>query len=144
MNLLCKVVLCTLSIESILAVDVKVVMHSEQDDSKGDDVDLARIEPIWDKKVETTLLPFIKHRHRADKATEFEESFTTERSQIHPNEMIFPLIYKQKHINSMFKYGEHWYTWAIEKRTDGSTIINYYTCNDEPKKCDEVGWVSHL
>lgn len=140
-------------LHTAIAVKVKVVMHSEQDDSKIEDEEPAaavRTEQPWDhKKKEPTMLPFIKHAHKhsADEKTEFEEEApkltSTEKPtrQLHPNEMIFPLIYRQNHINSMFKFGENWYTWSTEKRTDGSKAINYYICYDEPKHCDDIGWV---
>ncbi|CAG5039235.1 unnamed protein product [Parnassius apollo] len=96
----------------------------------------------WDHK--KTLLPFLKNsRHIEEKQVDYEEDkVTTEKAtpQLHPNEMIFPLIYRQSHINSMFKFGENWYTWSTEKRNDGSKATNYYICYDEPKHCDDVGW----
>ncbi|CAK1554204.1 unnamed protein product [Leptosia nina] len=119
-------------------------MHSEED-SKMEDEEMPRTES-WNykKKIELTMLPFLKkaYKHVAEKQIDYEEDKpTTERSRpIHPNEMIFPLIYRQNHINSMFKFGDNWYTWSTEKRTDGSKAINYYICYDEPKHCDEVGW----
>ncbi|XP_038216728.1 uncharacterized protein LOC119835801 [Zerene cesonia] len=132
-------------IQNTLAVKVKVIMHSEQEDSKMEEEDGPHTES-WDykKKIEITMLPFLKkaHRHALEKQIEYEEERpTTEKPRtIHPNEMIFPLIYRQSHINSMFKFGENWYTWSTEKRTDGSKAVNYYLCYDEPKHCDEVGW----
>lgn len=123
-------------------------MHSEED-SKIEEEELSQTES-WDyrKKIDITMLPFLKkaaHRHiAAEKQIEYEEEKpTTEKPRpIHPNEMIFPLIYRQNHISSMFKFAENWYTWSTEKRTDGSKAINYYVCYDEPKHCDEVGWVN--
>ncbi|XP_072930707.1 uncharacterized protein [Epargyreus clarus] len=136
--------LCSLHI--ILAVKVKVIMHSDQEDSKMEDEEMPHTES-WDykKKVDITFLPFIKKTHKRveEKHVEYEEEkITTEKAsrQMHPNEVIFPLIYKQVHINSMFKFGENWYTWSTEKRTDGSKATNYYICYDEPKRCDDVGW----
>lgn len=133
------------------AVKVKVVMHSEQDDSKPEDEE-PRTEPWEHRRHDATLLPFLKasspaHKPRAapadDKPDDDDKPATERARQQHPNEMIFPLIYKQSHINSMFKFGENWYTWSTEKRTDGSKATNYYICYDEPKRCDEIGWVTH-
>lgn len=141
------VALCVLLLQCAAAVKVKVLMQSEQDDSKIEDEESTHTES-WDHKHRetVTMMPFIKrhHRHVEEKADFEEEKSTTEKQsqhQMHPNEMIFPLIYRQSHINSMFKFGENWYTWSNEKRTDGSNAINYYICYDEPKHCDEVGWV---
>ncbi|XP_045531961.1 uncharacterized protein LOC123718977 [Pieris brassicae] len=132
-------------IQSTLTVKVKVIMHSDED-SKIEEDDTPHTES-WDykKKIDITMMPFLKkaaHRHIAEKQVDYEEEKpTTEKLRpIHPNEMIFPLIYRQVHINSMFKFAENWYTWSTEKRTDGSKAINYYVCYDEPKHCDEVGW----
>lgn len=138
-------VCCVCLIQTALAVKVKVVMHSDQEDSKMDEDETPRTES-WDhkKRIEVTMLPFLKTRkHIEDKQVEYEDDKpTTEKpKQLHPNEMIFPLIYRQSHINSMFKFGENWYTWSTEKRTDGSKAINYYICYDEPKRCDDIGWV---
>lgn len=136
--------LCVFLLHHALSVKVKVVMHSEQDDSKIEDEETPRTES-WDRKrKEATMMPFIKHSHKKEERTEYEEEkATTEKPhQMHPNELLFPLIYRQTHINSMFKFGENWYTWSTEKRTDGSKAINYYICYDEPKHCDDVGWVS--
>lgn len=132
-------------LQAALAVKVNVVMHSEQDDSKVEDEDTPRTES-WDhkKRLDVTMLPFLKTRkHVEDKQIEYDDDKpTTEKpKQQHPNEMIFPLIYRQSHVNSMFKFGENWYTWSTEKRTDGSKAINYYICYDEPKRCDDIGWV---
>ncbi|XP_063837261.1 uncharacterized protein LOC135086466 [Ostrinia nubilalis] len=121
------------------AVKVKVVMHSEQDESRADD----------DERAAPTLLPFLKARDddaapapaAAPAAAAAAAAAAADRPRaLHPNEMIFPLIYRQSHINSMFKFGENWYTWSTEKRTDGSKATNYYICYDEPKRCDEIGW----
>ncbi|CAK1588541.1 unnamed protein product [Parnassius mnemosyne] len=127
-----------------ISVKVKVVLHSEQEDSKMEEEESPHTES-WDHK--KTLLPFLKNsRQRTtleEKPVDYEEDkITTEKAtrQLHPNEMIFPLIYRQSHINSMFKFGENWYTWSTEKRTDGSKATNYYICYDEPKHCDDVGW----
>lgn len=125
-------------------------MHSEQDDSKIEDEETPR--PEWEhKKKEVTLLPFLKksHKQHVEEKIEFEDEIKTttdhpSQHQLHPNDMIFPLIYRQNHVNSMFKFGENWYTWSIEKRTDGSKAINYYICYDEPKHCDDIGWVGLL
>ncbi|XP_068617315.1 uncharacterized protein [Battus philenor] len=132
-------------LQCALSVKVKVVLHSAQEDSRVDEEDSPRTESWGTKMREVTLLPFLKHsRHLEEKPVEYEEEkiTTTEKftRQLHPNEMIFPLIYRQAHINSMFKFGENWYTWSTEKRTDGSKATNYYICYDEPKHCDEVGW----
>lgn len=131
-------------VNGVVAVKVKVIMHSDQDDSRMDDEEL-RTES-WDskKRIDITMLPFLKksHRHVEEKVEYEEEKPTTEKVRpMHPNEMIFPLIYRQNHVNSMFKFGENWYTWATEKRSDGSKGTNYYICYDEPKRCDEIGWV---
>ncbi|XP_026332871.1 uncharacterized protein LOC113239923 [Hyposmocoma kahamanoa] len=139
------VALCVLLLHCAAAVKVKVLMHSDQEDSKIEDEEFTRTES-WDHKHRetVTLMPFIKHHKHVEEKVDFEEEkSTTEKQsqhQMHPNEMIFPLIYRQNHINSMFKFGENWYTWSTEKRTDGSNAINYYICYDEPKHCDEVGW----
>ncbi|XP_026757587.2 uncharacterized protein LOC113517203 [Galleria mellonella] len=130
-----------------VAVKVKVVMHSEQEDSRIEDEEVPRTES-WSHKKRSerqhiTMLPFLKtSKKRVVEKIEFEEEKpTTEKPQhLHPNELIFPLIYRQNHINSMFKFGENWYTWSTEKRTDGSKAINYYICYDEPKRCDDIGW----
>lgn len=131
-------------IQNSLTVKVKVIMHSEED-SKMEEEDSPHTES-WDykKKVELTMLPFLKKRHAVDKQIEYEEERpTTEKVRpIHPNEMLFPLIYRQSHINSMFKFGENWYTWSTEKRADGTKGTSYYICYDEPKHCDDVGWVN--
>lgn len=137
-------VLSVCLLQAALAVKVKVVMHSDQEDSKMEEEDSTHTES-WDKKrLDVTMLPFLKTRkHGDDKQIEYdEEKPTTEKQkQQHPNEMIFPLIYHQSHVNSMFKFGENWYTWSTEKRNDGSKAINYYICYDEPKRCDDIGWV---
>lgn len=114
------------------------------EDSNGNENETPHPDVSERRQNANSVLPFLKQSRKLskEKLIEYEETFTTEKSQLHPNELIFPLIYKQKNINSMFKYGETWYTWATEKRTDGSTVINYYICNDEPKRCDDVGWVS--
>ncbi|CAG9781677.1 unnamed protein product [Diatraea saccharalis] len=120
----------------LAAVKVKVVMHSDEDSRVEEEERFPREHKP--KSAEVTLLPFLKKplvKHEDE-----EKSTTVKPRQMHPNEMIFPLIYKQTHINSMFKFGENWYTWSTEKRTDGSKAINYYICYDEPKHCDEVGW----
>ncbi|KAF9421985.1 hypothetical protein HW555_002205 [Spodoptera exigua] len=132
-------------LQAALAVKVKVVMHSDQEDSKMEEDEGGHTEP-WDhkKRLDVTMMPFIKTRKHADDNKHVElddEKPTTEKpKQQHPNEMIFPLIYRQSHVNSMFKFGENWYTWSTEKRTDGSKAINYYLCYDEPKRCDDIGW----
>ncbi|XP_053624537.1 uncharacterized protein LOC128683210 [Plodia interpunctella] len=138
-----RVVLAILSLQIVAAVKVKVVMHSEQEDSKLEE-DEPRTEP-WPKKssADVTMMPFWKSsRKHVEEKIEYEEEpkTTAKPRQLHPNEMIFPLIYKQNHINSMFKFGENWYTWSTEKRTDGSKATNYFICFDEPKHCDEIGW----
>ncbi|KAM3968459.1 uncharacterized protein ACR2FA_005934 [Aphomia sociella] len=132
-------------IETALAVKVKVVMHSEQDDSKIEDEETAHTVSWSHHKhqdhQQITMFPFLKtSKIRVDEKLEFEEEKTTTEKPKHPNELIFPLIYRQNHINSMFKFGENWYTWSTEKRTDGSKAINYYICYDEPKRCDDIGW----
>ncbi|KAG6458537.1 hypothetical protein O3G_MSEX010911 [Manduca sexta] len=135
------VVLGVCLLQLTLAVKVKVVMHSEED-SKMEEEETPRTES-WDRKSRVTLMPFIKTRKHADeKQVEYEEekSTTEKPKQLHPNEMIFPLIYRQSHINSMFKFGDNWYTWSTEKRSDGSKATNYYICYDEPKRCDDIGW----
>ncbi|KAJ8737857.1 hypothetical protein PYW08_000452 [Mythimna loreyi] len=136
-------------LHAALAVKVKVVMHSEQDDSRMEDEE-PRTEPAHPdhRRREPTMLPFIRtHNHVEEKQIEYEEektttaTTTTEKSkQQHPNELIFPLIYRQSHVNSMFKFGENWYTWSTEKRRDDSKQVNYFICYDEPKRCDEIGW----
>ncbi|KAJ2954052.1 hypothetical protein O0L34_g2265 [Tuta absoluta] len=154
MAVLRQVAVCTLILQVLqcaLAVKVKVVMHSDEEASEED----LKTESTWSeqhKKKEATIMPFIKHSHgknhidERDRTQERdrddrEEKTTTEKTkQMHPNELIFPLIYKQDHINSMFKLGDIWYTWSTEKRTDGSKATNYYMCNDEPKHCDDIGW----
>lgn len=135
-------------LHAALAVKVKVLMHSDQDDSKMDDEEPVRTEVSWPeqkKRAESTMLPFIKsHRKTNEKQIDYDEDKTTtteKPKQQHPNELIFPLIYRQSHVNSMFKFGENWYTWSTEKRADGSKAINYYICYDEPKRCDDIGWV---
>ncbi|XP_013189081.1 uncharacterized protein LOC106133794 [Amyelois transitella] len=138
------VVLVIYLVQMVVAVKVKVVMHSDQEDSKIEEEDLARTES-WPKKVsgDATMMPFWRssRKHVEDKIEFEEEIKTTEKPRsMHPNEMIFPLIYRQNHINSMFKFGENWYTWSTEKRTDGSKATNYFICFDEPKHCDEIGW----
>ncbi|KAJ8736937.1 hypothetical protein PYW07_000208 [Mythimna separata] len=136
-------------LQAAVAVKVKVVMHSEQEDSRLDEEE--RTEAAWPehKRREPTMLPFIRaHSQLDDKQVEYDEekittttTTTTEKpKQQHPNELIFPLIYRQSHVNSMFKFGENWYTWSTEKRADGSKQINYFICYDEPKRCDEIGW----
>ncbi|CAB3226097.1 unnamed protein product [Arctia plantaginis] len=144
-------VLSVCLLQAALAVKVKVVMHSDED-SKLEDEDTHT--DSWDhkKRADVTMMPFIKTRskHAASVApieerekVEYveEEKISTEKpKQLHPNEMIFPVIYRQSHINSMFKFGENWYTWSTERRTDGSKAINYYICYDEPKRCDDIGW----
>lgn len=142
----CAVIIACL-LHSSISVKVKVVLHSEQEDSRVDEEESHT--ESWDhKKRDVTLLPFLRHSHRAEeKQVEYEEEkVTTEKAtrQLHPNEMIFPLIYRQAHINSMFKFGENWYTWSTDKRTDGSKATHYYICYDEPKHCDDVGWVSTI
>ncbi|XP_049886093.1 uncharacterized protein LOC126380605 [Pectinophora gossypiella] len=140
------VALYLLLIHCAIAVKVKVVLHSEQDDSKIEEDETAHTETWNDhKRKDATLMPFLKHSHgkaHAEEKEYEEEKPTTEKQthQLHPNEMIFPLIYRQNHINSMFKFGENWYTWSTEKRTDGSKATNYYICYDEPKHCDDIGW----
>ena len=126
------------------AVKVKGVMHSQEDESKMEEEERTerteRADPFAEhKKRDPGLLPFLKTPppHKPDPE---DEKPAEKARQQHPNEMIFPLIYKQAHINSMFKFGENWYTWSTEKRTDGSKAINYYICYDEPKRCDEIGW----
>ncbi|CAH2034884.1 unnamed protein product, partial [Iphiclides podalirius] len=138
----CAVILVCL-LHSVISVKVKVVLHSEQEDSRVEEEESHT--ESWDhKKRDVTLLPFLRHSRRTEeKQVEYEEEkVTTEKTtrQLHPNEMIFPLIYRQAHINSMFKFGENWYTWSTEKRKDGSKATNYYICYDEPKHCDDVGW----
>ncbi|XP_013179086.1 PREDICTED: uncharacterized protein LOC106126149 [Papilio xuthus] len=127
-------------LQCVISVKVKVVLHSDQEDSRVEEEE-SHTESWGTKRREGTLLPFIKS-HRLEEKQEYDDITTTEKSsrQMHPNEMIFPLIYRQSHINSMFKFGENWYTWSTEKRTDGSKATNYYICYDEPKHCDEVGW----
>lgn len=140
-------IMLTCILNSVVTVKVKVIMHSDED-SRIEDEEIARTE-TWDakQKVEITMLPFLKKSHinvrHEEKPVDYEEEVqTTEKQkQIHPNEMLFPLIYKQSHINSMFKFGDNWYTWSTEKRTDGSKATNYFICYEEPKHCDEIGWV---
>ncbi|XP_041986729.1 uncharacterized protein LOC121738620 [Aricia agestis] len=114
---------------------VKVLMHSDEDDSRIDDDDSYTIT----KRTDATLMPFVKkYRKHVDENDEDEK--VTEKSHLHPNDLFFPLIYMQNHINSMFKFGEIWYTWSIDERKDGSKVTNYYACYDEPRHCDETGW----
>ncbi|XP_045784949.1 uncharacterized protein LOC123880707 [Maniola jurtina] len=134
-----NLLLCLIQTVTVLSVKVKVIMHSEEDSRVEDEVQTES----WDfkKKVEVTMLPFLRKRHAEKPIFEYEEEkSTTEKSRQHPNELLFPLIYRQSHINSMFKFGKNWYTWSTEKRADGSKAINYYICYDEPKQCDEIGW----
>lgn len=135
-------------LQAALAVKVKVLTHSEQEDSRLEDDE--RTEPGWFNRADHTMMPFLKlHKHVDEKQTDFEEEKTTIKDTIstdkpkqqHPNELVFPLIYRQSHVNSMFKFGDNWYTWATEKRTDDSKQVNYFICYDEPKRCDEIGWV---
>lgn len=126
-------------LQTVLSVKVKVIMNSDED-SKVDEED-TQTELSETKRVDVTMLPFLKKSHR-QKQVEFEDERQTDKpKQMHPNEMLFPLIYRQSHINSMFKFGENWYTWSNEKRTDGSKAVNYFICYDEPKRCDDIGWV---
>lgn len=125
-------------LQTVLSVKVKVIMNSDED-SKVDEED-TQTELSETKRVDVTMLPFLKKSHR-QKQVEFEDERQTDKpKQMHPNEMLFPLIYRQSHINSMFKFGENWYTWSNEKRTDGSKAVNYFICYDEPKRCDDIGW----
>lgn len=139
MKLTHKIMFSVLYLQTISGIKIRVNPGVSDEDSKYND----ESQYEWENKKNKNLMPFIKRPkiEPKEKIIEMEEVFTTESPQMHPNEMIFPLIYKQKNINSMFKYGDVWYTWAVEKRTDGSTIVNYYVCNDEPKRCDELGWV---
>ncbi|RVE50712.1 hypothetical protein evm_004622 [Chilo suppressalis] len=131
-------VMCAACLSQLAAVKVKVTMHSEED-SGVEEVYRYPLEHKGGKSGEGNLLPFLKKSHV--KRVDDETTTTTEKPHpMHPNEMIFPLIYRQSHINSMFKFGENWYTWSTEKRSDGSKAINYYLCYEEPKHCDEVGW----
>ncbi|CAH2216825.1 jg25068 [Pararge aegeria aegeria] len=134
------VFLCIIQIASdVLSVKVKVIMHSDEDSRVEDEVQTES----WDykKKIEITMLPFLRKRHEKKPIVEYEEeNSTTEKPRQHPNELLFPLIYRQSHIKSMFKFGENWYTWSSDKRADGSKAINYYICYDEPRHCDEIGW----
>ncbi|XP_023937809.2 uncharacterized protein LOC112045737 [Bicyclus anynana] len=125
--------LCLIHTAAVLSVKVKVVMHSDEDSRIEDELADSR---IFKNKIEITMLPFIKK----SLAENDEERSATEKPRQHPNELLFPLIYRQSHINSMFKFGDNWYTWSTEKRTDGSKATNYYICYDEPKHCDEIGW----
>ncbi|XP_028032128.1 uncharacterized protein LOC114244497 [Bombyx mandarina] len=143
MSLSSQIVICIYLTEIAFAVNDKPVVI-DQEDSRVDDEDTSRTES-WDRKkgIDITYMPFIKKRNVAtEKHTEYEdEKTTTEKTKpLHPNELLFPLIYKQSHVNSMFKFGENWYTWSTEKRTDGSKATNYYICYDEPKRCDDIGW----
>lgn len=122
------VLLYLLYLHSVFAVKVKVIMHSDED-SRPDEEDHTEV-----VEKDRIILPFLKKRG-------FETEQTEKPKSMHPNELIFPLIYRQNHISSMFKFGENWYTWSSEKRTDGSRATNYYICYDEPKHCDEIGWV---
>lgn len=148
MVVVCNVVLSLCLLHSIGGVKVKMVMHSEAEDSAPDEEETRRTDS-WDhikKKIkDSTILPFLRHKHVDERQPEYEEPKTTTEKvperQMHPNDMLFPLIYKQTHINSMFKFGENWYTWSTDKRSDGSKVTNYYVCYEEPKHCDDVGWV---
>ncbi|CAH0715977.1 unnamed protein product, partial [Brenthis ino] len=107
-------------------------MHSDED-SRIEDEDHTE---TWESKnKDVTMLPFLKKNRYEYTVTQTEKP-----KPMHPNEMLFPLIYRQSHISSMFKFGEYWYTWSTEKRADGSKAVNYFICYDEPKHCDEVGW----
>lgn len=130
----------------VLAVKVKVVMRPDQEDSKIEEDEPPRTESNWERaKTDGPMLPFLKHKKHVEEVVEYEEEKTTEKPrQMHPNDMIFPLIYRQNHINSMFKFGENWYTWSSDKRADGSKAVNYYICYDEPKRCDDIGWVRKI
>lgn len=138
-------------LQAALAVKVKVMVHSDQEDSKMEEEEAPRAEPSWPEHKKRSdadvAMPFIKsHKRHEEKQIDFEEekTTTTKTKLQHPNELIFPLIYRQSHVNSMFKFGDNWYTWSTEKRSDGSKGINYYICYDEPKRCDEIGWVRLL
>ncbi|KAJ0184089.1 hypothetical protein K1T71_000512 [Dendrolimus kikuchii] len=138
MKRLSYVLLYVYLLQSTTSVKVKVVMHSEQEDSKMED------DEPWERK-KVTMMPFLKksHKHIEEKPIQYEEEKapTTEKHRtLHPNQVIFPLIYRQSHVNSMFKFGENWYTWSTDKRSDGSKLTSYYICYDEPKHCDEIGW----
>ncbi|KAL4717759.1 hypothetical protein ACJJTC_000908 [Scirpophaga incertulas] len=131
------------AIQLTVAVKVKVLMHSEEDSVVEDD----EAKEGWDRRRhggDVPVLPFLKAstKHNEEKPdTYIEKLTTTEKSRLlHPNDMLFPLIYKQNHINNMFKFGDKWFTWSTEKRKDGSKATNYYVCYDEPKHCDEIGW----
>ena len=106
-------------------------MHSEEDSRLDEEEHTEVVEK------ERVILPFLKKRG-------YESDQTEKPKPMHPNELSFPLIYRQNHISSMFKFGENWYTWSSEKRTDGSKATNYYICYDEPKHCDEIGWVRRV
>lgn len=117
-------------------VKVKMVMHSDEDNSRMDDE-----EPhteAWEHKKKATASPF-KIRSNFD-----EDRPATDKAlkALHPNDMFFPLVFKQAHINNMFKFGDNWYTWTTDKRSDGTAALTYYVCYEEPKHCDDVGWVS--
>ncbi|CAG9138149.1 unnamed protein product [Plutella xylostella] len=123
---------CLLHLAS--CVKVKMVMHSDEDNSRMDDE-----EPhteAWEHKKKATASPF-KIRSNFD-----EDRPVTDKAlkALHPNDMFFPLVFKQAHINNMFKFGDNWYTWTTDKRSDGTAALVYYVCYEEPKHCDDVGW----
>lgn len=155
---------CFCVLQAAFGVKVRVLVHSDEADSKMEETE-TKTEP-WDHKRPVTMMPFlkktVKHEDRENEEetrrdetrrddtrreeTHREDKQTTDKTvtPLHPNEVLFPLIYKQSHINSMFMFGQNWYTWSTEKRTDGSKAINYYICYEEPKHCDDVGWVRLL
>lgn len=157
-------VVCFCVLQAAFGVKVRVLVHSDEADSKMEETE-TKTEP-WDHKRPVTMMPFlkktVKHEDRENEEetrrdetrrddtrreeTHREDKQTTDKTvtPLHPNEVLFPLIYKQSHINSMFMFGQNWYTWSTEKRTDGSKAINYYICYEEPKHCDDVGWVRLL
>lgn len=134
-----KLLLCLVQTATVLSVKVKVIMHSDEDSGTEDEVQTES----WDfkKKIDITMLPFLKKKHEVKPTDYEEEKPSTDKPTQHPNELLFPLIYRQSHINSMFKFGDNWYTWSTEKRSDGTSAISYFICYDEPKHCDDVGWV---
>ncbi|XP_063545844.1 uncharacterized protein LOC134753833 [Cydia strobilella] len=127
------------------SVKVKVVMHSDSQDDSRIEEEYATTDN-WEKR-HTTMLPYIKkHSKHNRREKEYEDRRevkpTTDKAvtPLHPNAVLFSLIYKQININSMFMFEQTWYTWSTESRNDGSKHVIYYICYKEPKHCDEIGW----
>ncbi|XP_048005920.1 uncharacterized protein LOC125241458 [Leguminivora glycinivorella] len=127
-------------------VKVKVVMHSDsQDDSRVDEEYVTT--DSWEKRHTTMIVPYVKkHSKHNRREKEYEDrrevKSTTDKAvtPLHPNAVLFSLIYKQININSMFMFEQTWYTWSTESRNDGTKNVIYYICYKEPKHCDEIGW----